>query len=118
MKDGPAHEGFEQELFEIRDVGDLVQTNERIVRMAPNTPNLRHQTEKFALSRIFSKFDLKGCYNQCELEEKSRNVLTVRTPIGKIRSTRMIEGQVNAGVVLQARINMCLAQEKDCELHG
>ena len=111
FKNGPR--GAERELFEIRPVGDLVGVNERIKKLAPNLPLLVPETEKYGDCTHFVELDGAQAFNQCELEEKSREYCAVRTPIGILQPTRVIEGMKNAGTALQAAFTETLSTLPD-----
>lgn len=58
---------------------------------------------------MFFKTDGASAYHQVVLVIDSRDICTVRTPLGKIRPTRLPEGLKNSGTELQARLTMALS---------
>ena len=105
-KDGPR--GKEREEFEIRPVGDFPAINDKMAKMASNLPILRAEVEKYSKCEWFFECDGAEAYHQVPLDEKSRDICTIRTPIGKIRPTRLPEGLKNAGTILQSFMTRAL----------
>ncbi len=101
-KEGPP--GLEREQFEVREVEDLVNLNDCTLKEAPNVPILNDHVERISGRKFFFKFDGAHAFSQVVLDEASRDVCTVRTPIGMIRPTRLVEALCNAGTVLQDRM--------------
>ena len=114
FKEGPP--GEERTRFKIRPVGDFVEANKRFVKIAPSVPLLRVQTEKFSDCIYFLEADGASAYHLVELDEKSRNYLALRTPIGLLRPTRLVEGQMNAGSVFQEKMTKTLSKLPDASL--
>ena len=60
-------------------------------------------------STVFSKIDLKSAYNQLVLDEDSREILTVNTPRGLLRPTRLSFGYASAPSLFQRTMDTLLA---------
>ena len=71
----------------------------------------------------FAKIDLRNAYNQIQIDEKSREILTINTPIGLLRWTRLPFGVKTASAIFQAAMeetlggrikNMLIYQDDIC----
>ena len=58
--------------------------------------------------KYFAKFDLTGAYNQLSLDESSREITTINTPIGLLRWTRLPYGVKTASAQFQAAMEATL----------
>ena len=54
--------------------------------------------------KLFAKIDLANAYNQIELDEVSREITTINTPLGLLRWTRLPFGIKTASALFQAAI--------------
>ena len=59
--------------------------------------------------RVFSKVDLKSAYNQLVLDEKAREYLTLNTPRGLVRPTRLSFGYSSAPSIFQRTLDQLLS---------
>ena len=96
--------------WKIRPCVATVGSNAQQHKMPPNTPNMRDEVAKHKGCKIFWKLDGTAWYHQTEYDEKSRDVVSIWTPIGLIRPIRMQFGDVNAGNVAQANANETLSR--------
>ena len=64
-------------------------------------PNMKH----------FAKLDLSDAYLQIELEEDSREVTTIATPIGLYRYKRLVPGLKSASSIFQKAMHGVYAEE-------
>jgi hypothetical protein len=71
----------------------------------------------------FAKIDLKNAYNQIQIDEDSKEILTINTPIGLLRWTRLPYGVKTASAIFQAAMeetlggrikNMLIYQDDIC----
>ena len=75
---------------------DLQPLNAVTVRDMGIPPLLDRFSEEFAGQPILSTFDLFSGYDQLPLDERSRNLTTIRTPLGPLRMTRLAQGGTNS----------------------
>ena len=73
-------------------------------------PTPRIETAFSALSgmKFFAKFDLASACNQLSLDESSREITTINTPIGLLRWTRLPYGVKTASAQFQAAMEVTL----------
>ena len=60
---------------------------------------------KIGGSKYFTKLDMTQAYQQFMLDESSRDILTINTPIGLLRPTRMPFGVASASAICQRVID-------------
>ena len=95
-----------------------MEVNDQIKKLAPYVPDLKGQIERYADCTHFMETDGMDAYNTVELDVKSRNVLALRTPIGIIRPTRLVEGMRNSGTIYQQRMSRTMAKiPQDSKCH-
>jgi hypothetical protein len=66
-------------------------------------------TEEFAGRAVYSIGDLYFEYDQFQLAEGSRNITTIRTPLGLMRMCTLPMGAINSVAHMQSAIN-CILQ--------
>ena len=71
-------------------------------------PRVEELLVKIAGCSIFSKVDLKSAYNQLVLDERSREYLTLNTPRGLLRPTRLSFGYASAPSLFQRTLDKLL----------
>jgi hypothetical protein len=102
--------GKSEDDWGIRLCVDAVQTNERIIKVAPMVPNLKGLVMSFGKKKYFYETDAPKSYNLIILDAGSRDLTTFWTrKHGKLRYTRLIWGFTNAGTVLQHQITKILS---------
>jgi len=82
-------------LEKIRVCGDYRAVNEQLVKVAQVVPLISDIKQKLAGFRCYARFDMAAGFNAISLEEGSRDVLAIRTPLGLFRPTRMPFGPKN-----------------------
>jgi hypothetical protein len=78
-----------------------MQVNSQIQKLQPNGPDAMAQISRAAGHHRYWYTDGDQQYQGGALEEKSRDVLSVWTPLDLIRPKRLQFGETNAGVVIQ-----------------
>ncbi|PAA77815.1 hypothetical protein BOX15_Mlig019617g10 [Macrostomum lignano] len=79
-----------------------VGVNPKICSDAYPLPNIEQAFSALAGMKHFAIVDLTNAYNQIELDEASREILTINTPLGLLRWTRMPYGVKTASAQFQA----------------
>jgi hypothetical protein len=82
-------------LEKIRVCGDYRAVNEQLIKVAQVVPLISDIKQKLAGFRCYARFDMTAGFNAISLEEGSRDVLAIRTPLGLFRPTRMPFGPKN-----------------------
>ena len=90
---------------DIRVCGDFkVGVNPKICSDSFPMPNIENAFSAMAGMTHFAKIDLTSAYNQLELEESSREITTMNTPIGLVRWKRLPYGIKTASAQFQSAI--------------
>jgi transposase InsO family protein len=89
------HGTLTQRLVKIRVCGDYRAVNEELLKVAQVVPNIAGLKQDLRGFNYYARFDMASGFSAIELEEASRDVLTVRTPLGLFRPTRMPFGPKN-----------------------
>ena len=84
-----------QTLVKIRICGDYCEVNLQLVKVAQVVPIISDIKRKLSGHSYYARFDMTAGFNAVVLDEASRDVLTVRTPIGLFRPTRLPFGPKN-----------------------
>ena len=71
-------------------------------------PRVEELLVKLTGCRMFSKVDLKSAYNQLVLDDRSREYLTLNTPRGLVRPTRLSFGYSSAPSLFQRTLDKLL----------
>ena len=101
----------DDDVFDIRIVGDYVYVNSQIQRGQPNGNDAISQIRHAAGKHAYWYTDGDQQYQGWALEKESRNTLAVWTPIGLLRPTRLQFGETNAGVVTQGDVTIMLDRD-------
>ena len=81
----------------VRICGDYRLTINPVLKPSSYTlPTMEHLCSDFANAQVFSKIDLRDAFQQCELDEESRNLTTINTHKGLFRYKRLCFGIANA----------------------
>ena len=72
-------------------------------------PRVEELLTKLAGCSVFSKVDLKSAYHQLVLDEQSREYLTLNTPRGLMRPTRLSFGYASAPALFQRTLDTLLS---------
>ena len=72
---------------------------------------------KLAGSKIFSTIDLKSAYNQVPLDEESRNITVISTPIGLYKYNVLPFGLATAPSIFQRVMDTILADVPECVVY-
>ncbi|PAA81730.1 hypothetical protein BOX15_Mlig033926g4 [Macrostomum lignano] len=100
-----------------------IGVNPKICADSYPLPNIESAFCALAGMTHFATVDLTNAYNQIELDENAREVLTINTPIGLLRWTRMPYGVKTASAQFQAAMeatigdavsNMVIYQDDIC----
>ena len=102
--------------FDIRICGDYVRTNSQCVRLIANQPTIPFQLERGRGHRRYWSTDGRQQYKGWQLEESSRDILAIWTPLGLMRPTVLQYGWLNAGIVCQGDVRMMM--ENDLSQHA
>ena len=106
LKTGPS--GLRPELdpdFDVRPCGAYVEINDCCEPEPTEAPDREKLVRRFGLFKLFFGTDGISSYRQVLLHEDSRDLTALWTPIGIIRSRRLVFGMKNAGTVLGRIIN-------------
>ena len=94
----------------IRLCGDYRLTVNRVAKVDQYPlPRVEELLTGLSGSTVFSKIDLKSAYNQMVLDADSREYLTVNTPRGLLRPTRLSFGYASAPSLFQRTMDTLLA---------
>ena len=89
------NEHGERRLAKVRICGDYREVNAELSKVAQVVPLIGDIKQKLAGHRFYARFDMTAGFNAVELDPESRDVLTIRTPIGLFRPTRLPFGPKN-----------------------
>lgn len=73
-------------------------------------PEIESVFSKVSGCEVFAKLDLSNAYYQITLEEKSRNITTITTPIGLFRYKRLPMGLKSSSSIFQKAMENTLAE--------
>ena len=88
-------------IVKVRICGDYVYVNSQCESLQSNAPNVPHAVEKASGKPAFWYTDGDNQYNGWAIEEGSRDIAAIWTPIGLIAPTVLQFGLKNAGIVTQ-----------------
>jgi hypothetical protein len=88
-----------------------VGLNEKLCSDSYPIPRIETAFSAMAEMKVYAKFDLSGAYNQLVLDEESRELTTINTPLGLLRWTRLPYGVKTASAQFQAAIESILSDE-------
>ena len=74
-------------------------------------PQIETAFSQMANMTHFAKIDLTNAYNQIELDDESKEITTINTPIGLLRWTRLPFGIKTASAQFQAAIEKTLGEK-------
>jgi len=89
-----------------------VGVNPRICSDSYPTPSIEVALHKLHGSQVFAKIDLKGAYNQIEMNETAREITTINTPIGLLRWTCLPYGIKTASAIFQRAIEGAIGADR------
>ena len=76
-------------IYRVKPNGDIricadykLHVNRQILTDSHFIPNIQEITSDMARYKYFAQFDLKQAYEQIELDQSARHLLTINTPIG------------------------------------
>ena len=95
----------------LRFIQDLQPVNKVTIRNAGIGPSVDEFAEAFAGRSIYSIGDLYSGYDQFQLAVDSRDITTMRTPIGLVRMCTLPQGATNSVAHMVNAMNKVL---KDC----
>jgi hypothetical protein len=99
FKQGP--EGKLDPNYDVRPCGAYVEVNDECEREPPSAScSMEELRQQLGDSISFFGTDVYNAYRQIELDEESKDLTAVWTPLGPIRSERLVFGLMNAGTVL------------------
>ncbi|XP_037958734.1 uncharacterized protein K02A2.6-like [Teleopsis dalmanni] len=64
--------------------------------------------------KLFTKIDLKGAYLQMELDDETKKVLVIKTPIGLFQYQRLPYGIASALAIFQRYLEQLLENQEGC----
>ena len=80
----------------LRFIQDLQPVNRVTIRNAGIGPTIDEFAEAFVGRSIYSVGDLYSGYNQFQLDVESRDITTMRTPLGLVRMCTLPQGGTNS----------------------
>jgi hypothetical protein len=95
----------------LRFIQDLQLVNKVTIRNARIGPSVDAFAEEFASRSIYLIGDLYSGYDQFQLAVESRDITTIRTPIGLVRMCTLPQGATNSVVHMLNAMNKVL---KNC----
>lgn len=99
----------------IRICGDFkVTINSQILVDQHPIPSIDELIARLENGKKFTKLDLSDAYLQVELDDSSKNLVVVNTPLGLFRYTRMPFGIANAPAIFQRIIDQVIAGIPKC----
>ena len=98
FKAGPA--GKNDPNFDVRPTGAYVKVNQRTQKEPPDNVRVETLISDLGDSITWLETDALTAYRQILLDEACRDLTTLWTPIGRLRSTRLCFGLTNAGTAL------------------
>ena len=75
---------------------DLQPCNKVTIKDSAVPPNVEEITQSLAGAVCYSGFDLFSGYDQIPLSEESRDIVTIMTPLGPLRKTKLPQGFTNS----------------------
>ena len=104
----------DDDVFDVRIVGDYVYVNSQIERLQPCGPDAMSQIRHASGHQAYWYTDGDQQYQGWAIDDiESRNALAIWTPIGLIRPTRLQFGETNAGIVTQGAVTIMLERDMD-----
>jgi transposase InsO family protein len=99
----------------IRICGDFkVTINPQILVDQHPIPSIEELLARLNNGQKFTKLDLSDAYLQVELDEESKNLVVINTPLGLFRYNRMPFGISNAPAIFQRIIDQVIAGIPNC----
>ncbi|KAL3676054.1 hypothetical protein R1sor_026002 [Riccia sorocarpa] len=92
----------------LRFIQDMQPVNAVTIRNVGVGPIVDEFAEAFAGKAIYSLGDLYSGYDQFQLAERSRDVTTMRTPLGLVRMCTLPQGATNSVAHMMAGMNKVL----------
>ncbi|OMJ15754.1 Retrovirus-related Pol polyprotein from transposon [Smittium culicis] len=89
----------------MRFIQDVREANKVTIRNAGVPPVIDEFSEDFGGRLIYSTFDLMSGYDQISIEEESRDVFSIQTPLGLVRMTRLPMVWCNSVAIFQRIMN-------------
>ncbi|KAL3698204.1 hypothetical protein R1sor_012280 [Riccia sorocarpa] len=94
----------------LRFIQDMQPVNAVTIRNVGVGPIVDEFAEAFARMAIYSMSDLYSSYDQFQLAEESRDVTTMRTPLGLVRMCTLPQGATNSVAHMMAGMNKILKE--------
>ena len=88
-----------------------VGVNPKICNDSYPLPRIESAFTNLANMTHFAKIDLTSAYNQIEMEESSREITTMNTPLGLVRWTRLPFGIKTASAQFQRAIEKTIGED-------
>ena len=95
----------------LRFIQDLQPVNRVTIRNTGIGPTIDEFAEAFAERSIYSVGDLYSRYDQFQLAVESRDIMTMRTPLGLVRMCTLPQGGTNSVAHMVNAMNKVL---RDC----
>ncbi|KAL3679949.1 hypothetical protein R1sor_022905 [Riccia sorocarpa] len=92
----------------LRFIQDMQPANKVTIRNMGSGPMVDEFAEAFAGRTIYSMGDLYSGYDQFQLAVKSRDITTMRTPLGLLRMCTLPQGATNSVAHMQNAMNKVL----------
>ena len=92
----------------LRFIQDMQPANKVTIRNKGSGPNVDEVAEAFAGHAIYSIGDLYSGYDQFQLAAESRDLTTMKTPLGLVRMCTLPQGATNSVAHMQSAMNQIL----------
>src|SRR5450759_3475374 len=92
----------------LRFIQDMQPPNKVTIRNVGTGPIVDEFAEEFAGRAIYSIGDLYSEYDQFQLSDTSRDITTMRTPLGLVKMCTLPQGATNSVAHMQNAMNMVL----------
>ena len=92
----------------LRFIQDMQPANKVTIRNKGSGPNVDEVAEAFAGHAIYSIGDLYFGYDQFQLAFESRDLTTMKTPLGLVRMCTLLQGATNSVAHMQNAMNQIL----------
>ena len=92
----------------LRFIQDMQPVNRVTIRNADTGPIVGEFTEAFARRAIYSMGDLYSGYDQFQLDVDSRDLTTMKTPLGLVRMCTLPQGATNSVAHMMNGMNKVL----------
>ncbi|KAL2614094.1 hypothetical protein R1flu_025786 [Riccia fluitans] len=97
-----------KEVGALRFIQDMQSANKMTIRNMGSGPMVDEFVQAFVGRAIYSMGDLYSDYDQFQLAVESRDITTMRTPLGLLRMCTLPQGAINSVAHMQNAMNKVL----------